>query len=177
MNRPDEQDVIGARPAKAPADLGPLFAGAADVAAAEAEIRRDFVEPEPAPAPRAKEESGNLAPVSEKERAALRDRVKGQIRGPLLELARQRRNTSDEKRIGVIAQDARQIADRKGLHGILGDEQRAWSWMAKWLDELVREGLLVKYHIAGMVVKRMNDQGNDQVIYLDPYDHRARTAA
>ena len=96
---------------------------------------------------------------------------------PLLDLALARKDLPHDRKPGVTAEDARRIAAEKQLSGLLGDQQRAWSWLSAWLQQVAREGQLVKYTISGITVKRMADNGNDQVVYLHPYDHRAREAA
>lgn len=151
------------------------------VAEAEAELRHDFLEPEdadPAPAPRARDETQAFdgpEAVTERERKERIERIQRAVREPLLAVALKRKDWTESP--GVTAKDARQIADRLGLTPLLGHQQRAWSWLSTWLGKLATEGVLVKYKVAGMVVKRMADNGNEQVVYLHPYDHRARTAA
>ena len=170
MRRPDPHDVIGTPPAT---DLGPLFAHPS-TAEAEAELRKAI---EPAPAPRAKEVSQSFTPPTQRDMDDAVERIKHEVREPLIALALQRKDAMEKDRIGVTAKDARAIADTKGLSTLLGHQQRAWSWLSTWLGDLARSGNLVKYRINDMTVKRMGDNGNEHVVYLHPYDHRARHAA
>jgi hypothetical protein len=169
-----DSDVIGTKP---PVDLGPLFA---QQSAAEAEATlQQLTHSDPAPAPRAKDETAAFdapAPLTELERQARIDRVKAAIFAPLVALALTRKDLPHE-RAGVTAKDARAIAAEKGLSGLLGDQQRAWSWLSGWLQDLARQRHLQKYVVTGMTVKRMGDNGNEHVVYLHPYDYRAQEAA
>lgn len=171
MRQHDGEGIIGSRP---PVDLGPLFTSAS-VEEAERELREDFVSP-PAPAPRADEESDVFTGAGPVDHEAAVEKIQRAVREPLLALALER-STLPDAEAGVTAKDARAIADRKGLTPLLGQQQRAWSWLSTWLGQLAREGALVKYRRLDMVVKRMADNGNEQVVYLHPYDHRARSAA
>jgi hypothetical protein len=170
--RRDDHGIIGSPPA---VDLGPLFAQPTLEEATQQ--LRDFsglAPADPAPAPRAREETGVFdAPeaLGERERLDRIARIKREILEPLTDLARARRNHIELP--GVTAQDARSIADARGLAHLLGHEQRAWSWLAAWLGQICREGALNKYRLHGMTMKRMGDNGNEHVIYLDPYDFRA----
>lgn len=171
----DTHDIIGTRP---PVDLGPLFAQPT-VAAAEGELRADFIAT-PGPSPRAHDETDTFtppAPLSELERQRCRTRIQDTVRGPLCALAHLRRNACATDLIGVTAADARRIADQHHLSHLLGAEQRSWSWLSEWLQSLAREHALTKWRFHGIVMKRMAENGNDQVIYLDPYDHRAQDVA
>lgn len=163
MRHPDEEGIIGARPA---VDLGPLFAPPAPAA-------------EPAPAPRAVEETqvftADTTALSDTELQRRRERIQQALLAPLCDLAQARRNVVEGP--GVTAKDARAIADRLGLSTLLGTQQRAWSWLAPWLAQLCRDGHLVKFRRHGVTMKRMGDNGNEHTIYLDPYDHRAQEAA
>jgi len=170
MTRPDD-DVIGTRP---PPDLGPLFAQQTP-AVAEAALRQ-AIEP-PAPAPRAQDETQSFTPPTDRERRDAVERIKRDLREPLLELARLRKDASGTDLVGVTAQDARAIADTRGLSTLLGEQQRAWSWLSAWLGDLARSGNLVKYRVSEQTMRRMGGNGNEHVIYLHPYDHRARHAA
>lgn len=184
MRRPDD-DVIGTRPR---VDLGPLFTPVS-AAEAEAEIRRDFTAPEPvpdpdpdpAPAPRAKDETHAFAGASEAERAEWRERIKRDVEPDLLALALARARSPSVPKPGVTADDVHEIANRKRLHHLLGDSQRAWSWVGIWLAKLARDGRLVKYRRSGIPMKRGSIRpgahSNLQVIYLHPYDQRARATA
>lgn len=182
MTHPDDADIIGTKPVR---DVRDQLAGL-DLFAqvtpteAEAEIQRDFLEPEPgatpSPASRARDESDAFAGgLSEREREERIARIKREVREPLLTLAHARIDRDEAP--GVTATDVRAVADTKGLTTLLGTQQRAWSWIATWFGELCREGALVKYRVAGMVVKRMSANGNEQAVYLHPYDHRARHVA
>ena len=181
-------DVIGTAPTRNALAGLPMFtdlvAPVVTPADAEAEIRRDFLgvdtSPAPAPAPRAREETAAFEPaepLTELERQRRREQIKAAVREPLADLARRRRDASDHDTVGVTAQDARRIADQKHLTHLLGTQQRSWSWLSEWLQSLAREGALTKWRFHGIVMKRMADNGNDQVIYLDPYDQRARDVA
>ncbi len=170
MTRHDD-DIIGTRPT---VDLGPLFAHPTPIEA-ETEIRRDFLEPEPPT--RARDENAALTGMTNAEREEAIERIKREVREPLVTLAFERRNAVLKDDNGVTAADVRAIAERKGLAQKVGTEQRAWSWIAGWFAENAKSGQLVKYKVAGMTVKRMSDSGNENAIYLHPYDHRARGAA
>lgn len=171
----DAHDIIGTAPA---VDLGPLFAHPS-VEDATAALQQ-FTRTEPAPAPRARDESATFAtpePLTEHERLGHIERIKRAVLGPLLDRALERKDRPHEQDPGVTAEDVRQLAAARQLGGLLGDQQRAWSWLSGWLQELARERHLVKYRITGMTVKRMAVNGNDQVVYLHPYDYRAQEAA
>ena len=174
----DEEDVFRVhRPADQLADL-PMFAAPppVTVSEAEAELRRDFI----APPEREREQTAAFdapEPLAELERQARIDRIKAAVFGPLVARALQRKDLPHERAPGVTAEDARAIAFEKHLSGLLGDQQRAWSWLSAWLQDLARQRHLVKYRISGMTVKRMANNGNDHVVYLHPYDYRAQEAA
>lgn len=178
----DEDGIIGARRRSNPADqtagLG-LFDAAAQVAEAEAQLRREFVAP-PGPAAREAEQSdvfhGTLGGMTEAERQQRIARIKAAVRQPLIDRALLRRDIPSTQKPGVTAQDAREIAASKGLAHLLGDQQRAWSWLANWLQQLAREGELVRFEVEGTPIRRIADNGNDQVVYLHPYDRRAKRA-
>lgn len=176
MKRTDP-DIIGTPP---PLDLGPLFNQAPSVEEAEAEIRRDFLERE---APEAEE------PPFEKpaprgnpfraDRLEARETIKRIVGPRILERALARVDRRTEP--GVTADDVRELAQRAGLAHALGDEQRAWSWVASWLKQLVKAGYLVEYRIDGQLMRRPSTRedahGNPQAIYLHPSDYRARAIA
>lgn len=190
MRDHDEHGIIGDRPKKT-VDLGPLFADCKPEAA-ERELGGIFLRPQfktgttlasstPAPAPRAKDETQAFAgagPVSDREMDARRDRIKDAVRQPLLDRAFLRKDLRDRKSAGVTAADVREIATAKGLASLVGTEQRAWSWLPTWLNELARAGDLVKWQHDGQTMKRINDaNGNDQAIYLHPYAALLRAVA
>lgn len=171
----DDHGIIGDPPT---VDLGPLFAQPS-VEEATAALEA-FTHPDPAPAPRAKDETGAFTTpeaLTELERQARIDRIKAAVFAPLVALALLRKDLPHERGPGVTAKDARAIAAEKNLAGLLGDQQRAWSWLSAWLQELARQRHLKKYVITGMTVKRMGDNGNEHVVYLHPYDYRAKEAA
>lgn len=182
MRHHDDHDIIGDRPKKtaAPVDELPLWSGAVDCTPAEAAatLEARFVRPaaapaDPQPAPRAKDETQAFAgdgPVSDVELERRRDRIREAVRQPLLDRAYLRRDLRERKTAGVTAADVREIAASKGLERLVGKEQRAWSWLPTWLNQLAREGLLVKWQHDGQTMKRTCEtNGNDQAIYLDPY--------
>lgn len=190
MTHHDEDGIIGDRP-KRKVDLGPLFNDCEPEAAAH-KISDIFIRPQfktettlasstPAPAPRAKDETQAFAgagPVSDREMDARRDRIKEAVRQPLLDRAFLRKDLRDRKSAGVTAADVREIATAKGLASLVGTEQRAWSWLPTWLNELARQGDLVKWQVDGQTMKRINEaNGNDQAIYLHPYAAVLRAAA
>lgn len=168
----DDADIIGTKPKQ---DLGPLFAHCKP-AEAERELREEFVSPPP---------RIPLPPVSsaterDSDRDAIRDRVWALVEPRLLARAEARRDLAESP--GVTADDVRQIAAAAGLGDALGQEQRAWSWVAGRLKRLASQGLLAEYRIADdQPVRRRSTRdgahGNALVVYLDPRDHRARTAA
>lgn len=178
MTHHDEDGIIGDRPKKA-VDLGPLFTQC-DPAEAMATLERT-IRPEPAPAPRAKQETQAFAsdgPLTDAEIERRRERIKDAVRQPLLDRAYLRRDLRERKAAGVTAADVREIAASKGLEGQLGTQQRAWSWLSPWLDSLAREGVLAKWQHDGQTMKRINDaNGNDQAIYLHPYAALLRAVA
>lgn len=168
MNDHDVDGIVGTRPRRdQTAGLGLFDPPSVESSAASA----------PAPTPRAIEETQAFAAAGVLTERELRDniaRIQREVQQPLCDLARLRRDREQEP--GVTAEDARAIADTRGLGTLLGKEQRAWSWLSAWLGRLDREGVLTKYRLGDMVVKRMGSNGNEQVIYLDPYDTRAHRA-
>ena len=170
----DEDGVIGSKPKRDElAGLG-LFAG---VQTTQEQAERDITraaQHTPAPAEREEQQTdafvGGMSDTEFNERIA---RIQRLVLDDLLRLALERKNLPTNRKPGVTAEDARQIARQKGLSGLLGEQQRAWSWLSAWLQTLARKGKLTKYKVAGITVKRMAENGNDQVVYLHPYDYRA----
>lgn len=176
----DDHDIIGTKPVAPPLDLGPLFTQPTVEEATKELQQFTHTEPaDPAPAPRAREETQAFAheAMTERQRQDRITQIQRAVLTPLLDLALLRKDLPHDRKPGVTAEDARRIAAEKQLSGLLGDQQRAWSWLSGWLQQVARDGQLVKYMISGITVKRMADNGNDQVVYLHPYDYRAREAA
>lgn len=172
MKHHDDHGIIGP-PRDQTKGLG-LF-DSVTAAQAERALDQTFVHPEPPP--RARDENAALTGISNAEREAAIERIKREVRQPLIDLALARKDALEKDRIGVTAADARELAERRGLGHLVGDQQRAWSWLSPWLAELCRTQSLIKYRVHDMPMKRMSDHGNENVIYLHPYDHRARGAA
>ena len=176
-------DVIGTAPVRDELAGLPMFIETVTPAEAEAEIRRDFLEapaepaPEPARAEREPEQTQAFDGTArtEQERQDGIARIQAECLAPLLALAEARKDRAEHP--GVTAKDVRAIADARGLSSLIGSQQRAWSWLPTWLGRICTQGHLTKYRIAGMVVRRMGDNGNEHVVYLHPYDFRARAAA
>lgn len=174
----DDADIIGTKPKQ---DLGPLFAHC-EPAEAEAEIRRDFLEPEKY---EAVADGGfvmrtDLArEMFDVDRLEARETIK-RIVGPRL-LARAEARRDARSNPGITADDVRDLAKAVGLDHALGGEQRAWSWVAGWLKQFVKAGELVEYRVDGQLMRRASTReeshGNPQAIYLSPRDYRAQVAA
>lgn len=82
---------------------------------------------------------------------------------------------------GITADDVHELIAQAGLSAALGTEQRAWSWIGPWLEELAREGALVALAQGGEPAYRRSarpgSHGNLQRIYVHPHDLRARRVA
>lgn len=175
---PDESDIIGTRPPARDQFAGlPLaLGGNPTVAEAEAEIRRDFQEPE---APEVPEPNRTLGdPLTKDERDAVVRRLQAIVKPGLLALAKGRVNLPLAS-TGVTAADVRRIADLSPFARLLGTRLRAWSWVGPWLATLAREGELVALRVEGMTVKRRvpreeraPSHGNEHVVYAHPSDPR-----
>lgn len=106
-------------------------------------------------------------------------RLKDEVFPELLHRALER--VDREEAPGVTADDAVQLCKGKPYSALLGDGQRAYSWVGPWLAALARVGLLVEFRIAGQSVRRRSSRpsshGNLQVVYLHHADRRAQRAA
>lgn len=163
-------DIIGDRP-PAPS-LGPLFEQPRTVDEAEAEIRHDFLEAEEQDPP------AIAAPLTEAEREVVREGIKVLVAPRLVRRAESLVNAA---RPGVTADDVHELVADAGLSAALGTQQRAWSWVGPWLEELARDGALVALEQGGGPAYRRSTRagshGNLQRIYVHPDDLRARRAA
>lgn len=171
----DEHDIIGTRVRRAPESLGPLFDAPRTVEDAEAEIRHDFLEPEEQDA---NDPSSIAAPLTESEREVVREGIKALVAPRLIRRAEHLVNAA---RPGITADDVHEIVADAGLSAALGGQQRAWSWVGPWLEELARAGQLVALEQGGGPAYRRSTRagshGNLGRIYLHPRDLRAQRVA
>jgi hypothetical protein len=82
-----------------------------------------------------------------------------------------------EEAPGVTADDAVALCMARPQAALLGESQRAFSWVGPWLAKLARAGSLAEFQLAGQLVRRRSSRpsshGNLQVVYLHPTDRRA----
>lgn len=126
--------------------------------------QRDFfADPDPAPP---------AVSITETDRQLAVERLAAFAHDRIVALALERKDRLEVP--GVVAEDVTALVQGRSDLVLLGDGQRAMSWVGPWLKALVRAGDLVVYRIAGMTVKRHCPRNrNDQVVYLHPTDFRA----
>lgn len=165
--RGDEGDfeIIGERVGSV--DLGPLFTQGAEPPVASVEPVRATRPWPSAPKPGA-EDPGN-------DREWAIGRIKDSVLEPLLARAKVRRDRREAP--GVTADDVHDLMEPLPFVALLGDGDKATSWIGPWLSSLARQGRLSPYRVEGVSVKRRSTRakahGNDHVVYLDPSDYRA----
>lgn len=115
------------------------------------------------------------SPDGPSDRRVAIERLKELIEPQLLALAKSRVDVGNAP--GVTADDVHELANQYPHVALLGEKQRAFSWVGPWLRGLAGRGVLVEYRVAGMSVKRRSRRddahGNDQIVYLHPDDFRA----
>lgn len=168
----DTDGIIGSAAKRDELAALPLFADLAP-ADAEQEIREDFIAP-PNPAPRG-DKHPFLARTNDDRLEGIAV-VKQKVQQPLLERALARVDRSEAP--GVTADDVVALAKGVPQSALLGQQQRAWSWVGVWLAQLERAGELAEYqHADGSPVLRRSvrpdSHGNLQKVYLHPSDRRA----
>jgi hypothetical protein len=175
MRRPDEADVIGTPPTRDETAGLDLFESAKTPAVAERELRESFVAPPRKPPRGAAARSLLALNPAEQERRANIARVQELVLDELLAVAKARIDRFESP--GITADDVHAIAKRHPQAVLLGQGQRAWSWVGPWLADLALEGRLTAFVLNGNPVLRRSTRpeahGNRQAVYLDPRDTRA----
>jgi hypothetical protein len=174
MKRSDD-DVIGTRPLRDQTDGLGLFDAVRTPAKAENDLRDSFVAP-PRKLPRGAPARTVLElNPAERERRANIARVQELVLDELLAAARSSVDRFESP--GVTADHVHAIAKRHPQSALLGQGQRAWSWVGPWLADLALEGQLAAFVLNGQPVLRRSTRpeahGNRQSVYLHPSDQRA----
>lgn len=101
--------------------------------------------------------------------------VRAKILPALLERARLRKNRWENP--GITADDVIALAKEVPQAALLGQQQRAWSWVGPWLASVARAGQLAELVRGGQVVRRRSTRpgahGNLGIVYVDPSDFDA----
>lgn len=165
----DTDGIIGSAAKRDTLAELPLFADLTP-AEAEQEVREDFIAP---PKPR-----GDRHPFLRQNPDRLEGiaAVKARVHQALLDRALERVNRTESP--GVTADSVIALAKGVPQSALLGQQQRAWSWVGQWLRQLEIAGELAEYqHADGSPVLRRSTRpdshGNLQKVYLHPTDRRA----
>lgn len=176
-----DSDIIGTPPARdAFGDL-PLFAGGEAEAEAK-KLREQFVAPPPKP-PRATAVAAAtpdpdrqpFAPRTQEDRDEAIAVIKAKVVEPLIARALERKDRFEAP--GITADDVHDLAKEIPQVALLGQQQRAWSWVGPWLAEIEEAGAVARFMIGGETVRRASTRpgahGNLQIVYLHAQDHRS----
>lgn len=166
MTLNSEADIIGAKVRVDQTEGLDLFDAA----------RKPETKAAPPPPPRRRAPKVSAAPEpQDADRAFAIAKIKECAFDELLARARTRRDR--QQMPGVTADDIVQLAQHLPYAALLGDRQRAWSWVGPWLAAIARDGKLSEFVLGGQVVRRRSmrkeSHGNLQIVYLDPTDLRA----